>query len=284
MEHCLAASENAPLIDNIVSLRVVPGTDMIHGIDLCTQFVSYWDSDFRLVELNNSLFFDGMCEHEGGKDFARGRFILDYLPDLESMGVWGDCKQLHAGSVGRFDVPAYRFKGFNLNKSVRCTMKFAKLGDYTVITGEDILWGDSPDSLGCALLRQTELERSRLSTTVDVLAARFASLKQEQERAAKTNLETEVMPLLSMLASTRLDKDQQLMVSTIRQCLESILDDHDARLASSEATLSFREREVAALVNRGKTAKEIAVLLGISTRTVETHKANIQRKLKMAAS
>jgi DNA-binding NarL/FixJ family response regulator len=43
--------------------------------------------------------------------------------------------------------------------------------------------------------------------------------------------------------------------------------------------LSTREREVLQFLAEGKNAKEIAAALGISTKTAETHRANMMRKL-----
>lgn len=45
--------------------------------------------------------------------------------------------------------------------------------------------------------------------------------------------------------------------------------------------LTAREREVLAGVARGRTTKEIAAEFNISTRTVETHRAAIMRKLEI---
>jgi DNA-binding NarL/FixJ family response regulator len=45
--------------------------------------------------------------------------------------------------------------------------------------------------------------------------------------------------------------------------------------------LTLREREVLKLIAEGKSSKEIAELLFISSRTVERHRANIMEKLKM---
>jgi DNA-binding NarL/FixJ family response regulator len=45
--------------------------------------------------------------------------------------------------------------------------------------------------------------------------------------------------------------------------------------------LSAREREIVQLLAEGKSSKEVAVVLGISVKTAETHRANIMRKLEM---
>jgi len=43
--------------------------------------------------------------------------------------------------------------------------------------------------------------------------------------------------------------------------------------------ISGREREVVQLLAEGKSSKEIATILGISTKTAETHRSNLMRKL-----
>jgi DNA-binding NarL/FixJ family response regulator len=46
-------------------------------------------------------------------------------------------------------------------------------------------------------------------------------------------------------------------------------------------SLTLREREIVKLIAEGKTNSEIATVLYISTRTVETHRANIMNKLAL---
>jgi DNA-binding NarL/FixJ family response regulator len=45
--------------------------------------------------------------------------------------------------------------------------------------------------------------------------------------------------------------------------------------------LTAREREVTQLLAEGKSSKEVATLLNLSTKTVETHRSNIMRKLSL---
>ena len=50
---------------------------------------------------------------------------------------------------------------------------------------------------------------------------------------------------------------------------------------NDEASLQItgREREVVQLLAEGKTSKEVATMLNVSVKTVETHRSNIMRKL-----
>jgi DNA-binding CsgD family transcriptional regulator len=45
--------------------------------------------------------------------------------------------------------------------------------------------------------------------------------------------------------------------------------------------LTGREREIVRLIAEGRTSKEIGLLLGISVKTVETHRSNLMRKLRV---
>src|SRR5271156_1197173 len=46
-------------------------------------------------------------------------------------------------------------------------------------------------------------------------------------------------------------------------------------------TLTVREREITQLLAEGKSSKEVASMLNLSTKTVETHRSNIMRKLSL---
>jgi DNA-binding NarL/FixJ family response regulator len=51
----------------------------------------------------------------------------------------------------------------------------------------------------------------------------------------------------------------------------------------TDDALSPREREIVQLLTEGQSNKEVAAVLGISVKTVETHRAGIMRKLRLPA-
>jgi DNA-binding NarL/FixJ family response regulator len=68
---------------------------------------------------------------------------------------------------------------------------------------------------------------------------------------------------------------------------EMLLNDFSDRISSPQtpvtprSRLTSREREIVQLLAEGKSSKEVAVALGISVKTAETHRANVMRKLQV---
>ncbi|HXF41205.1 MAG TPA: response regulator transcription factor [Blastocatellia bacterium] len=70
---------------------------------------------------------------------------------------------------------------------------------------------------------------------------------------------------------------------TVSETLRNALIRGPENTGSSTATVALTEREleVTRLLAEGKSNKEVATALSITTRTVETHRANIMRKLEI---
>ena len=68
---------------------------------------------------------------------------------------------------------------------------------------------------------------------------------------------------------------------------EMLLDDFSRQTSGAEPRLpqrnrlTTREREIVQLLAEGKSSKEVAVALGLSVKTAETHRSNIMRKLQL---
>ncbi len=66
-----------------------------------------------------------------------------------------------------------------------------------------------------------------------------------------------------------------------KMVLEGYLKSRATRNDESSSALTSRERQIVQLLAEGKTSKEVAVVLGITVKTAETHRANLMRKLDL---
>ncbi|HUK26047.1 MAG TPA: response regulator transcription factor [Terriglobales bacterium] len=85
--------------------------------------------------------------------------------------------------------------------------------------------------------------------------------------------------LVSAIAA--LQSHRTFFTSKVAQIvLDGYLKGHEPTVVPEvQSRLTRREREVVQLLAEGKTTKEVAVSLGMSVKTAETHRANIMRKL-----
>jgi DNA-binding CsgD family transcriptional regulator len=98
---------------------------------------------------------------------------------------------------------------------------------------------------------------------------------EEYERDARLLL-TDV---LDKRGSRRSASEQLMRVIDGARRRGSVLQQQRAGLRAGATDLTMREREVARLVAAGMTDRQVAEQLGLSTRTVESHLANIRGKL-----
>lgn len=81
-----------------------------------------------------------------------------------------------------------------------------------------------------------------------------------------------------LLAIETLAKHKPFIAPLAAQAADII---NSAELMSHDTTLTSREGEIVQSLAEGKSSKEVALALGLSVKTVETHRANIMRKLKV---
>ena len=78
------------------------------------------------------------------------------------------------------------------------------------------------------------------------------------------------------LALRSLEKQQTYISPAVSNVL---LDRRDHTRVEDSAALTHRQRQVLTLIGKGKSTKEIAQLLGVSVKTVETHRARLMQAL-----
>jgi DNA-binding NarL/FixJ family response regulator len=85
-------------------------------------------------------------------------------------------------------------------------------------------------------------------------------------------------PILSIAIANAIDPDHY-----ITDKVQRMLEEKNFRKRNSEVfeSLTKREKEILQYVARGKNTPEIAALVHLSDKTVNTHRKNIRKKLKI---
>ncbi len=125
--------------------------------------------------------------------------------------------------------------------------------------------------------QKQKLEESNIA--LKVLLENGDRERQQLEETVVTNVRSRLLPLVENLrAGKRPAREEALLASLDRQ-LRELVDPFLDRLTTVHRFLSPREIEIAAFIREGRTSKEIAAILGISTSAVDFHRKKLRRKL-----
>jgi len=133
--------------------------------------------------------------------------------------------------------------------------------------------------------REQELEEKshyleEANTALKVLLKHREEDKSELQENVLSNVRELIMPYIEKLKMARNNSAEQgAYISVIETNLNNIISPFLRNVTLNHYNLTPKEIQVAHLVKEGKTTKDIAELLHISTRAVEFHRDNIRNKL-----
>jgi DNA-binding CsgD family transcriptional regulator len=116
-------------------------------------------------------------------------------------------------------------------------------------------------------------------TALAMLLRQGHRAEQRVAEEIAANLEALVLPLVARLKATCSGTKAAPEVALLEERLREIAAVHSGRPSGFLRGLTSREQEIASLVRQGRSSKEIAEQLCISTKAVEFHRTNIRRKL-----
>ncbi len=118
-----------------------------------------------------------------------------------------------------------------------------------------------------------------MNTALNVLLKKREEDKTQLEEKVLVNVKELVIPFMEKLKNSGLNATQQ----TYRQIIEANINDIVSPFVRTVSTkflnLTPGEIQIANMVKQGLTTKEMARLLNLSARTIESHRDNIRRKL-----
>ncbi|MBW1713526.1 MAG: response regulator [Deltaproteobacteria bacterium] len=121
-----------------------------------------------------------------------------------------------------------------------------------------------------------------VNTALKVLLEHREQEKIDQQKDMLATLNSLVLAYVDKLKETRLSERQQTYLGIIESNLKNIGSSFARRLSYAEMGLTPTELHVANMIQQGKSSKEIADLLCVSTNAVLFHRKSIRHKLGIA--
>jgi DNA-binding CsgD family transcriptional regulator len=116
------------------------------------------------------------------------------------------------------------------------------------------------------------------NTALKVLLKQREMDKEELEEKVIANVDQLVMPYVEKIKLTRLDERQKTYLNILESHLNEIVSPFLHKTSTLNLRLTPQEIQVASLVKAGRTTKEIADILNISTNAVDFHRKHIRKK------
>jgi DNA-binding CsgD family transcriptional regulator/exonuclease VII small subunit len=128
-------------------------------------------------------------------------------------------------------------------------------------------------------LRAMTKELQGVNQALRVLLSQKDKDKLRFEEKVLLNVKELVFPYIETLRKKRLDPKAQTYLAIIESNLGEIISPVTDNSSSTYSNLTPTEIQIVRLLRAGRTSREIAELLESSTRTVESHRRNIRKKL-----
>jgi PAS domain S-box-containing protein len=118
-----------------------------------------------------------------------------------------------------------------------------------------------------------------VNTALKVLLQRLDEEKKVLEEKVLLNMRQLIEPYLVKLKKSSLNERQKNLLDILESNLADIVSPFARSFSNSFIKLTPTEIQVANLIRQGKTTKEIANLMNLSTKTIEFHRENIRTKI-----
>ncbi len=128
-------------------------------------------------------------------------------------------------------------------------------------------------------LRDKTKNLEEANTALRVIFKHSEEDRKDLEESIAGNLKKLILPYMEKLKQSSLNGTQLALIDTMEFHLNEITSSFSKNLALRHGDLTPAETRISFLIKDGKTTGEIAHILGLSMKTIETHRANIRKKL-----
>lgn len=132
-----------------------------------------------------------------------------------------------------------------------------------------------------AELKKANDELSEANVALKILLKKSSEQSAEIEKRVLDNIDNLLLPYLEELSAKLKRKGDLALCTIIKENLERLTSSFGQTLSAKYRGLTPREMQVADLIRHGRSTKEIAQILGVSSYTIETYRANLRKKLHL---
>jgi len=239
------------------------------------------DSDLNVLEANAAA-LEMMPSRSKGENII-GKNILEFIPETKEEGVYDELlRVLETGKPFSFEEEDPLPPIFGADRY--SNFKAFKVGNSLGIIVRDIT--ERKRSEKKLKKREAELKEKtkaleEINTALKVLLRKREEDKSRLEKNVFFNIDKLIRPNLEKLKESSLDIRQKARLDILESNLDDIVRPFLPGMPEKLLTLSPIEIRVTNFIRQGKTTKEIAKLFNLSTKTIDFHRDNIRKKLRI---
>jgi len=191
-------------------------------------------------------------------------------------------KQISLGNFGPYEVAGVKKDGTKFPMGVRIKLTSYNGHKVRMAVIRDLTEQKQAEEVLKERTRELEMKTENLeeiNIAMRVLLKKRQEDKTEIEDNVLTNVKELITPFFKKIKKTKLDDQQKTFFSIIESNLNEIISPFTRKMSLKYLNLTPTEIRIANLIRHGTPSKEIAELLNLSPRTVETHRKNIRRKI-----
>jgi PAS domain S-box-containing protein len=179
------------------------------------------------------------------------------------------------GSIEGYETERYRKDGSKIwvSANVRIVRDFQGKVLYYEGTLQDITERKRAEEA----LEANSGTLKEINTALKVLLNQREADKRELEESVLENVKKLVLPYVKKLRESRLEENQNSLLDVVEGNLNAIVSPFLKRIRVFNFTP--KELEVITLIKEGKTTKDIAAVLHVTTAAIDLHRYNIRKKI-----
>lgn len=255
-------------------------------VENANDHIAFVAPDGKIIDVNYKFeeMFGYTREETIGKNFME---IRNFDPDtMEVFQEWYDTLTPDT-RVGMQEFEAFRKDGTSIYievnpklivKDGKITAILAIIRDITErkrIESELQRYRDHLEEL----VKERTLNLEEANTALRVMLETAEEMKTSIEDKMLLNIKEFVLPYVEKLKRSKPNTIQKTYLENLEQNLKEVASSVIRGISSKYLKITPTEIQVANLVKQGKTTKEIAELLNMSTRTIDAHRYSIRSKL-----